>query len=45
MLVMGGASMHKIQNIKRSVEPKEKFIMIVGDNTRYFQSLNEPINK
>ena len=46
MLVMGDASMHKIPEIKRSVELSEtKVMMIPGGLTRYLQPLDVSINK
>ena len=46
MLVMVDASMHKIPEIKRSVELSEtKVMMIPGGLTRYLQHLDVPINK
>ena len=46
MLVMDDASMHKIPEIKRSVELSEtKVMMIPGGLTRYLQPLDVSINK
>ena len=45
MLVMGDASMHKILEIKRSVELSETKKMMSGGLTRYRQPLDVSINK
>ena len=46
MLVMDGASMHKIPEIERSEELSEtKVMMIIGGLTRYLQYLDVSINK
>ena len=45
MLVMDDASMHKIPEIKRSVELSETKMMIPRGFTKYLHPLDVPINK